>query len=64
MADEGTAVIGRSGKRAGTQSLIELEERVKIAELHARGAEAKVRLNAAKEQLASNRKSRKMEKEA
>ena len=64
MTDEETAVTRRTGRRAGTQSLIELEERVKIAELHARGAEAKVRLNAAKEQLASNRKSRKMGKEA
>ena len=43
-------------------SLSEFEERVKIAELHAREAEAKVRLNAAREQLAGNRKSRRMEK--
>jgi hypothetical protein len=59
MADEKPA-----RKRREQPSLLELEERVKIAELHAREAEAKVRLNAARGQLAGNRKSRKMGKKA
>ena len=61
MADEGTAAK-KPGKRARKQSLIELEERVKIAELLAREAEANVRLNAARRQLSGDRQSRKMVK--
>ena len=61
MADEGTAVA-RAGKRARKQSLIELEERVRIAELLAREAEANVRLNAARRQLSGDRQSRKLGK--
>jgi hypothetical protein len=60
MADDGTAVTSKSRKRAGKQSLIELEERVKIAELQAREAEANVRLNAARRQLSTDRQSRKI----
>ena len=62
MADEGTAATRKFGKRAAKQSLTELEERVKIAELRAREAEAKVRLIAARKQLAGNRQSRKIGK--
>lgn len=62
MADEGTVVTTKSRKRAGKQSLIELEERVKMAELHAREAEANVRLNAARRQLSADRQSRKIGK--
>lgn len=61
MADEGTTVK-TPRKRARKQSLIELEERVKIAELLAREAEANVRLNAARRQLSGDRLSRKMVK--
>lgn len=64
MADEGTAVTRKSRKRA-KQSLIELEERVKFAELRAREAEANVRFNVARQQLSGDRQSRKMkEKDA
>jgi hypothetical protein len=61
MADEGTAVK-KLGKRAAKQSITELEERMKIAELLAREAEAHVRLNAARRQLSGDRQSRKMAK--
>jgi hypothetical protein len=45
-----------------TLSIAALEERVKIAELHAREAEAKVRLNNAKAQLTGRREERKARK--
>ena len=61
MADEGAAAK-KPGKRARKQSFVELEERVKIAELLAREAEANVRLNAARRQLSGDRQSRKMVK--
>jgi hypothetical protein len=62
MADEGTAGKTKAEKRAKTLSLSELEERVKFAELHAREAEANVRLHAARRELATDRQSRKTRK--
>jgi hypothetical protein len=64
MADEGKAGKRKAGERAEKLSLSELEERVKIAELYAREAEAKVRLNSAKGQLSGHRQSRKTKKGA